>query len=452
MPFDHSIEVMADYAYSLTYEDLPESTVRSAKYKWIDSIGCALGAFHAEPCKIVRRLCFDTGNPLTARVIGTLTRTSPEMACFANCVMVRYLDFNDSLRIKDAGHPSDTIPAVLAIGEALHVDGKSLITATALAYEICYRFIAQTPLDKLGWDQTNYIGVGSALAVGKLMGLNKEQLANTAALALTNTVGTYQCRVGELSMWKACSAGMACYQGILAAMMAREGMTGPEEAMEGEYGMMNMVTGKISIEPLSKGTPFGIEKFMLKKYPVRDSCQMPIDTALELRKKVNPNEIKSLKVEMFESAMRTAVNRKQLWQPKTRETADHSIPFSIAAALLDGYVTPETFARERFLDQDVLDLLSRMTIEENPEFTKQTPGKRNIRMEATTYSGEKIVVHNCWTLEDVGREWPPEQLEAKFEGLARDILTPKQTRDTLDMLWHLEDLDDAARILDNLQA
>ncbi|MDN5347700.1 MAG: 2-methylcitrate dehydratase [Clostridia bacterium] len=454
MPFDHSIDVMSDYALSLSYKDLPESTIRSVKNRLLDTIGCAVGAFHEEPCKIARRLCYPTGAPLTARVIGTLDRTSVEMAAFTNGVMARYLDFNDTLRVKDAGHPSDTIPAVLAMAEALHADGKSIMTAIVLAYEICYRFIAQTPLDKKGWDQTNYIGVGSALAAGKLLGLNKEQMCNTAALALTNTVGTYQCRVGELSMWKACSAAMACYLGILGAFMAREGMTGPEEAMEGQYGMMNMVTGPISIEPLGNGkdVPFGIEKFMLKKFPVRDSCQLPIETALELRQKVSPADIKSLDVQMYESSIRTAVAREQLWKPKTRETADHSIPFSIAVALLDGDVTPETFRRKRFLDQDVLDLLSRMKIEENPEFTKLTPEIRTIRIEATTYSGEKVVVQKQLTLEEAGREWSREEVEAKFLGLTRDFLTEAQIQNILDIVWHLEDVDDAAtKLLDNLQ-
>jgi 2-methylcitrate dehydratase len=207
------------------------------------------------------------------------------------------------------------------------------------------------------------------------------------------------------------------------------------------------------MEPFGgKGTPFGIERFMLKKYPVRDSCQLVVDAALELREKVSPEEVKSLDVQMFASAMRTAVSRKQLWEPKTRETADHSIPFCLVAALIDGEMTAETFDRKRFLDKDVLDMLSRTNIEENPEFTKQTPGKRNILIEATTKSGEKTVVHRVLSLEDVGKEWPYEQVEAKFLGLVSDILTPAQTEATLEILGKLEDLDDAARILDNLQA
>jgi len=207
------------------------------------------------------------------------------------------------------------------------------------------------------------------------------------------------------------------------------------------------------MEPLGgKETPFGIERFMLKRYPVRDSCQLVIDAALELREKISPDEIKSLDVQMFASAMRTAVSRRQLWEPKTRETADHSIPFSLVVALIDGEVTPETFDRMRFLDKDVLDMLSRTNIEENPEFTKQTPDKRNIYIEATTKSGEKVVVHKVLSLEDVGKEWPHEQVEAKFLGLVRGILTPAQARGNLDLLWRLEDLDDTARILHNLQA
>ena len=100
---DQTLEIISKYSESLKYEDLPSSTVRFAKVRIIDSLGCALGGYHAEPCKIARRLCYPTGSPLSARVIGSLARTTPEMAAFANSTMVRYLDFNDSLRIKDAG-------------------------------------------------------------------------------------------------------------------------------------------------------------------------------------------------------------------------------------------------------------------------------------------------------------------------------------------------------------
>ncbi len=450
---DQTLEMISDYAVSLSYEQLPASTIRAVKHRLIDSIGCALGAYLEEPCKIARRLCFPIDSPLNARVIGSLTRTTPEMAAFANSIMVRYLDFSDAYKVKDGGHPSDAISALLAMSEAVHADGRSLITATVLAYEIQCRIIEESDLGQKGWDQPVYVVLGSALGAGKLLGLSKEQFGNAAALAVTSNIALYQNRVGELSMWKAGAAGMAARQGIFCALMAREGMSGPEEAFEGQYGLMNQVTGSMNIDPLGgKGRQYAVERPNLKSYPVRDSCQLPIRTALELREKVSSHEIKSLKVKLYESVYRTAVAPRQLWEPKTRETADHSVPFSIAAALIDGDVTPETFRQKRFLDSDVIDLIGRMKIVEYPEFSKQTPGKRNCHMEAKTKSGDTRVVHKVVTLEEVQKGWTDEEVEAKFLKLSSNILTPTQTKATLNLLWRLEDLEDVGRILDGLQA
>jgi 2-methylcitrate dehydratase len=254
-------------------------------------------------------------------------------------------------------------------------------------------------------------------------------------------------------MWKAGAAGMAARQGIFAALMAREGMTGPEEAFEGKYGLFNQVTGPMNLEPFGgKETQFGVERPTLKHYPVRLSIQFVIDTVLDLRKQVFPGDIKSLYAKTYASAIRTAVESKQLWAPRTRETADHSQPFCIAAAILDGDINVETFSRKRYLDQDVLDMIGKLKIEEDPEYTRQTPGKNNFYIEATTYRGEIYSAHRISTADDLRKGWNDEQVETKFRGLARDILNPAQTQASLDILWHLEDLKDASKILDNLEA
>lgn len=448
---DSNLELISDYSLSLSYSDLPENTVRSVKHRLIDSLGCALGGFLAKPCKIARRLCFSTDSPFAARVIGSLKRTSPEMAAFTNSLMGRYLDFNDSYRFKDGGHPSDAIPAVLAMSEALHANGRSLITAIVLAYELEVRFIEETPLDQRGWDQPVYVALGSALGAGKILELTKEQFGNAASLALVPNIALYQSRVGELSMWKAGAAGMAARQGVFAALMAREGMTGPEEAFEGKHGLINHVTGPINLEPLGgKDTQYGVERPNLKYYPVRDSIQFVIDAALDLKKKVSVGEIKSLNAKTYASAIRTAVASKELWAPKTRETADHSQPFCIAAALIDGDITPETFSRKRFLDHDVIELIGKMKIEEDPDFTKETPARRNFFIEAITNSGDAFEAHKVQTLDQLQKGWSDEQVEAKFLNLARGVLSPAQAHASLDLLWRLEDLDDASRILDSL--
>lgn len=454
---DKSLELISDYTVSLSYDDLPASAVRAVKHKFIDSMGCALGAYLWEPCKIARRLCFPTESPLTARVIGSLVRTTPEMAAFANSTMVRTLDFNDSYRVKGVAHVSDTIPAVLAMGEAVHANGKDLVTGIALAYEMGVCFVEKM-LTKKEWEPCALAATfGSALGAGKILGLTKEQLGNAASLALVPNMNLAmrasfgKGAVGELSMYKEVYAGMSARQGVFAALMAGEGMTGPGEAIEGKFGL-KVVTDTIQFEPFGgNGRQFAVERVPLKSFPVRDAIQLPMRTALDLREKVSPDEIKSVTVTTYASAYASSAADPELWTPKTRETADHSMAFCVAAALIDGDITPETFSRERFRDSDVVDLISRMRIDEDPEFSKQSPAKRNCRIEVKTHSGDTRVVHRVFTAEELEKGWTDEQVEAKFLRLVHDILTPTQARASLALMWHLEDVDDVARILDNFQ-
>jgi 2-methylcitrate dehydratase len=451
---DRVIDQFSSYAESLSFEDLTQSSIRASKHRVIDSLGCMLGAYLEEPCKIARRICTPTDCPVSSRIIGSLVRTTPESAAFANGFMGRYLDFNDSIRIVGVGHPSDCIPAILSIGEACNARGKDLITAITLSYEATIQFIEVFAYDQKGWDQPTFLTLGIALGAGKILGLNKEQFANAVGLATVSNITLQQTRAGEISMWKAGAAGNAGRQGIFAALLAREGMTGPQEAFEGKFGYFNQVTGPLKLELKGgKGNLFAVERPNMKIFPVRDSCQLVILTALELRKKVSPDKIKSLHVKIYGSAYRTAVALSpNLWAPKTRETADHSIPFSIVVALLDGDVTPETFRKKRYLDPDVVNLLGQMTCDEDPGFSKQTPAIRNCYIEATTHSGEKVVAHSIFKQEELEKGWTDEEVEAKYMKLAQTILTPNQARTCLNLLWKLEEVDDTAQIIDNLQA
>jgi len=450
---DRVTDQFSSYAETLSYDDLNPSAIHATKNRVIDSLGCILGAYLEGPCKIARRMCAPTDSPFSSRIIGSLLRTTPESAAFANGLMGRYLDFNDSIRIVGVGHPSDGIPAMLAIGEACHASGKDLITAIALSYEAIIQFIEGFAYDHKGWDQPTFLTLGIALGAGKILGLNKEQFANAIGLATVANITLQQTRAGEISMWKAGAAGNAGRQGIFAALLAREGMTGPQEAFEGKFGYFNQVTGPLKVElKAGKGDLFAVERPNMKNFPVRDSCQLPILTAMELRKKVSPDKIKSLHVKIYGSAYRTAVALSpNLWAPKTRETADHSIPFGIAVGLLDGDVTPDTFRKKRFLDPDVLNLLGQMKCEEDPEFSKQTPAIRNCYIEATTHSGEKVVQHSIFKQEDLERGWTDEEVEAKYLKLAKTVLSPRQAQACLDLLRKLEDVDDIERIIDLLE-
>ena len=217
---DKTADKISTYAASFTPSDVTPEALHAVKRSLIDSIGCALGAFSAEPVKIARRLASRVSSNMPASVLGTLIKTSPEMATFVNGTMIRYLDFSDDYINKDGPHPSDNISAVLAICEALHADGKSLACGITLAYEIVDRLVDSTTFRGRGWDYVTEHAIGSALGAGKVLGLSKEQMAQALALAIAPNISLGQTRTGELSMWKGCAGPNAARNGVFVALLA----------------------------------------------------------------------------------------------------------------------------------------------------------------------------------------------------------------------------------------
>ena len=230
---DRTTELLSSYAVSLDYSALPASTVHETKRRFIDSLGCAMGGFDSTPSQIARRLAATTSSTIPSRVLGSGELTSPEMAAFANTVMVRYLDCNDTFVSSGAGHPSDMIPAALALADPLRASGKEVITATVLAYEIYGRFSDQVSAADKRWDQGIFVVIGSACAAGKIIGLSEEQMAHAISLAIVPSLPLCTTRMGELSMWKGCATAAATRSGVFAALLAREGMEGPLRPIRG---------------------------------------------------------------------------------------------------------------------------------------------------------------------------------------------------------------------------
>jgi 2-methylcitrate dehydratase len=445
---------MVDYAASLGFDELPAAVVHQAKRRVIDTIGGALAAFAAPPVQIARKLAPAVAGGLGARVWGSLVRTSPELAAFANGCMLRYLDINDTHRTVDGSHPSDNLGGVLAVAEAVGASGKAFLEALVISYELQCRFVDSVPFNDAGWDQPVPGVMACALAAGRLMGLAREQLHQALALAIIPNLCTYQTRAGDLSMWKGCAAANGARQGVFAAMLAAEGMTGPYEAFDGVFGLWRQTMGKpYEIKPFAtpaNGFPFGITQTNLKKYPVRDSCQLPGDAAKALRAKIAAGDIAALRVETYRSAYKGAVEDPELWAPKTRETADHSMPVTLAMMLIDGKIDPESFNGERFKAADVLDLIGRTRIEVIDEFTKAAPGVRNCRLAATGRDGRTHESHIAWTQADIARGMSDAELEEKFLRLTRDVLAEEKRRALLDALWRLDEAQDVGAIVDRL--
>ncbi len=228
-----------------------------------------------------------------------------------------------------------------------------------------------------GWDQPVSGAPAAALAAGRLLGLDKAQLRHALALSVIPNIATMQTRTGELSMWKGVAGPNAARQGIFAALLAQAGMTGPQDCYEGKFGLWQQTMGQSYKFPIPRSLAkhqFALIRTNIKIYPVRDAIQVPITAALKLREKLRPEEIEAVRIVTYAKHFAVPTKDPALWAPTTRETADHSLPFCVAAALIDGQVTPETFARGRFRDKDTQALIKRMNVEFDDGFEKARTG------------------------------------------------------------------------------
>ena len=449
---DRTMELLSDYACKLTYQDLPDEVVHQVKRTLVDTMGCALGGFHAEPSIIARRLASRVTSSTPARILGTKDATAPDLAGFANGVMVRYLDYNDSYFSPGGGHPSDMIPAILALADPLGCDGCTVITAIVLAYEVFCRLSDQVVIGDLGWDQGIFSVIGAACGAAKVLGLDQRALSHAIALAVVSNLPLGVTRVGELSMWKGCAAAYATRAGIFAAQLAQEGMTGPAEPFDGPRGLWEQAVGQpVPLEQLGGGgEPFRITATSFKFFPSQIHTQGPIALALELRSLVTPSDIAALRIRTYHTAVRSAATDPHKWDPQTRETADHSIPYLVATAFHEGAVTPASFASDRIQNPTLRGLIAKMTIEEDPDFTYRFPEELNCRMEVTTTSGQRLTAETAYPKGHRHNPLQDAELATKFQRLADGVLTAQQCHAALEQLWSLEQAPNLRGLFDSL--
>ena len=449
---DRTMELLSAYACKLTYQDLPDEVVHQVKRTMVDTMGCALGGFHAEPSVIARRLASRVTGSTPSRILGTKDGTAPDLAGFANGVMVRYLDYNDSYFSPGGGHPSDMIPAILALADPLGCDGRTVITAIVLAYEVFCRLSDQVVAGDLGWDQGIFSVIGAVCGAGKVLGLDQQAMGHAISLAVVPNLPLGVTRVGELSMWKGCAAAAASRAAIFAAQLAQEGMTGPAEPFDGPRGLWEQAVGQpVALQQFGGGRePFRITATSFKFFPSQIHTQGPIALALELRSRVAPSDIASLRIRTYHTAVRSAATDPQKWAPRTRETADHSIPYLVATAFHDGAVTPASFAGDRIQNPMLRDLMAKMTIEEDPDFTHRFPDELNCRMEVTTTSGQRLTAEAAYPKGHRHNPLQDAECAAKFQALADGVLTAQQCRAALAQLWSLERAPNLRELYDSL--
>ena len=358
---DATIERIAAYATALGFEALPPKAVHETKRRLIDALGCGLGGYDDEPCRIARSIAARVTADRGARILGTVHRTLPELAAFANGVMVRYLDGNDTLP-GGGGHPSDVIAPMLAVAETTRADGRALLTAIALAYEVYYAFFRGACMRDRGMDHVLYTAVATAVGAAKLLGLDAVRLGQAVSLAVTPNIALHATRRGDLSMWKGVAAGNAARNGIFAALLAAEGMTGPANAIEGSHGLRELV-GTFALGELTPpGGEFKVTQSNLKFFLSEYHSQAPITAALELSRQVKAEDIDSITIHTYWFAWHEIGSEPEKWHPTTRESADHSLPFIVSAVFIDGAFSDRIFSEERIRDPRIHALADKVSV------------------------------------------------------------------------------------------
>lgn len=440
---------LAAWAHALSYDDLDAATIERVKTLLVDTVGCGLGALDARPVRICRDVTLDVDGP--ASVVGTAHKTTAELAAFANAAAFRYLDFNDTYVGRFAVHPSDNIAACLAVAEAERATARDLILAIVIAYEVNCRLVDALDISTRGWDPPIFGLPAVALAAGKLMKLTAGQLTHAVNLALSDHIPMAQTRVGALSLWKGVAVAEAGRNAIFSARLARAGMTGPAPIFEGRSGFFQQITGPAEIDVDAfggGGREFRIHRCSLKPYPAVIYTQTAIVAGIEVAREAGDlSRIAAIEIATSKRGRQRTGSEPEKWDPQTRETADHSLPYITARAMFDGDITEASFAPEKFRDPAVLAFMHNITVIEDPALTARVGPAVPTRVSATLTTGDTISREVDFAPGFAQRPMSRAEVERKFRGNLGHAWTEAQSRDLLDALWSLEHHDDICALM-----
>ncbi len=381
-------------------------------------------------------------------------QSSVEWATFVNGLLIRYLDFNDTYLSKEPAHPSDNLAPVFAVGEAVGAGGKDLITAAVLAYEIQCRFCDAASLRAHGVDHVTYGAISSAVAAGKLMKSDVTKLTHTVGLAGVCNVALRQTRSGELSEWKGCAFANAARNGVFAATLAAEGLTGPAPIFEGDLGFFKLVTreafnpGPFGAEP-GNTDGFMINKTYIKFWPAEYHSQSAIDAAIQIRKELggDVSAVTAITIDTFEASYNIIGKYPQAWAPKTRETADHSLPYCTAAALFDGDVTMSTFDESHFTNPALVRITGLVKVNHDAALDGRYPKGIPNRITVTLPGGRKVVREVEFPRGHAGNPMTDAEVEAKFRRVVEPRYGAAKAGQMLARCWDFENLSSVTELI-----
>lgn len=373
-------DIISKYVVQTNYEMLNDQVKEEAKRRVLDALANAKYAY-TEIGGILRKASsYFEGNAYTLDGI----KASVDFASFYNTFLIRYLDFNDTYLSKEPLHPSDMIGGLLALGTMFNKTGKELITSIAVGYEVGTRLCDYSSLRRMGFDHVLFLAIAAAAAASKLLGLDIVQTKNAISLATVPNVALRETRSGALSMWKAGAAANASRNAVFAALLAMNGITGPEKPFSGRMGLNSVVLKDVDESKFENMGISGILKTHIKEYPAEYHAQAAIEAALQIDYQ---GEIEKVEIETYEAARSILADDESKWAPRNRETADHSLPYMVAVALVKKRFWLDSYSY--IYDPEVVSVMKRIKVYEDSEMTKVYPEKLPVKITLTANGATK---------------------------------------------------------------
>ncbi|HNW59888.1 MAG TPA: MmgE/PrpD family protein [bacterium] len=434
---------MARFALSLQYDAIPEPARKEARRFLLDSFGCALAALHNEDMAAAHRYIEKLGGVPDATVIGSGLRTNAPNAALMNSLLIRAIDYNDIYWKQDPSHPSDLIPAALAAGEKAGGDVRDLIAGILIAYELEMRWcLAATPgVREVGWHHATLTQFVSPFVAARLLRLSEEQTVAAAGISGSSHFTLGGVVAGHLTNMKNTADPMATEAGVAAALLASENYTGPVEVIEGKEGLYHVLHNvQWSTEALLDGLG---EKWLItecgyKPFPTEALTHQPISAALQLREQQHLTEATIARV-LVRTTTRGAdiLSDPSKYKPTTKETADHSLPYCIAAALVDGHVLPSSFDEDKLADPRIWSMLGKIKVVADAEIDRLFPGTKRAIVEITDTAGRTHTAQVDHAKGSPENPMSDAEVIAKFAANAEAVMGAEQRERLIEATWEL---------------
>jgi 2-methylcitrate dehydratase len=448
---------MARWAARITYEDLAESAVREAKRFLLDSLGCAVGGYLQHDVKIALEVLAETAGSGPATVIGTGAGLDPVSASLANALMIRVMDYNDIYWKQDPSHPSDIIPAAIACCERAGSDGRELIVGIALGHEFEQRMCeaAFPGIRERGWHHATLTAFVSPIVAGRALHLPWEAIQHAIGISASHHATLGAVTAGKLTMMKNTVDPMATQAGVLAALLAERGYTGPEHVIDGKEGLVRCLGPEWKLDVLTDGLgeAWRITTCGMKAFPTEALTHTPISAVLDLvhQHDLKPSEITKVHIRSLARAADILADPSK-YDPRSKETADHSLPYVIAAAIVDRQVTPQQFTDAKIHDPAIRAQLRKVEVVADPEIEKVFPALQRVIVTILTSDGRELTRRLDYPKGDPRNPLSDMEIEEKFDALAEPVLSAAARAKVKAAVWNLEQLGTVTELMRMLKA